>query len=129
MKDIHARAPIDSTAARVTSQAPDYQLTEMKTESSWDSELPIAVSSLPRFVDDLTGCKLGRLIAIGYHSTRRSGQKKKLVHHKWVMRCACGRYTVRTDKAIKAQSDPDHCCGHCNYMSIVKKRYNRERGL
>lgn len=123
MKDIHARVPIDRIASRVVSQVPPvYKLTGMKFSCPWDSELPIQTKELPTGADDYAGHTWGRLTVIGYHSAKGKGKFKV---HKWVVRCTCGRYSVRTHRAIKEKKNTDECCGHCEYLKIVNKRYNR----
>lgn len=125
--NIYTRAPIDRVAALVTSEGPDYSLTEFKSSNPFDSHLPYVLLSCPYGVDNLKGEKWGRLEVIGFHSTRRSGKLKKVVSQKWVVRCACGIYSVRTSQAIKKKSNPDECCGRCEYLKIVRKRASRER--
>lgn len=122
MKDIHSRKPIDRIAAKVVSNGPDYSLSEMKSSNPWDSYLPYVCLACPDKVDNLIGQKWGRITVIGFHGTRRSGQKKAIVSQKWVVRCACGIYSVRTSQAIKRKSNPDECCGRCEYLNIVRKR-------
>lgn len=98
MKDIHARRAVDRTAARVTSSGEHYEPVVGKGNAH-DSDLPIATAPVPANVKDLTGTKLGRLTVIGYHSvTRYNGARKnKHVRRKWVVRCDCGRYSIRRE--------------------------------
>lgn len=119
---LYSKSPIDKTAAKVTSKGPDYSLSNYKPENEVDSVLPYPCLSCPIGVHDLKGEKWGRIQVIGFHSTRRSGRAKKVVSEKWVVKCACGMYSIRTSQAIKRKSNPDECCGRCNYLKIIRKR-------
>lgn len=122
MKDLHARKAIDKTSALVTSKGPDYQLTKFKPACPWDTATPHPITECPDNIKDLTGEKLGRMIVLGYHSTRTSGRKNTIQHTRWVVRCACGMYSLRTNKSIERKSDSDHCCDRCDYLKIIRKR-------
>lgn len=119
---IYTRSPVDRVAALVTSEGPDYSLSNYKPENTVDSVLPYVLLHCPKGVDNLIGEKWGRIEVIGFHSTRRTGKNKTLASHKWVVRCACGMYSIRTHHAIKRKSNPDECCGKCNYLKIIRRR-------
>lgn len=53
--------------------------------------------------EDLTGIKIGRLQVVGLYKNQpriRIGNKHKKTYYKWVVRCKCGRYEIRTHKTI-----------------------------
>lgn len=115
--------PIDRTAAKVVSTGPDYSLSDYKPPNTVDSVLPYPLLNCPKDVENLLGEKWGRLEVIGFHSTRRTGRSKThFASNKWVVRCACGMYSIRTSQAIKRKSNPDECCGKCDYLKIIRRR-------
>ena len=124
MKDIHARKPIDKTAARVLGSGEHYE-PEVSKANMYDSDLPIVVLATPRGVDSLVGKRSGRLSVIGYHGARIKSNGE-IVTHRWVMRCDCGRWTVRKSRAIKTPKTEEDCCDTCNHLRSVKYKYNNK---
>lgn len=117
---IYTKVPVNKMAARVVSAGPDYSLSDFKPENEVDSVLPYVLLRCPDGVDNLLGERWGRVEVIGFHSIKRSG--KNLKDYKWVVRCACGMYSIRTSLTIKRKSNPDECCGRCNYLKIIRRR-------
>lgn len=112
--------PVDAVAGRVVSSGEsfEYRTNDSTTDSA--TPLPIkpptgAMVGSSGFVD-LTGVRFGRLIVIGISATKKA---------RWVCRCACGNYTLRTSGAIKAGAD-DASCSQC-YLLAVAKREDVER--
>lgn len=65
---------------------------------------------------DLTGVRVGRLVVVGLLAERaRSTQVKNQRTARWVMRCDCGKYTIRKTRAIRAPKSEEglrcRCCG------------------
>lgn len=62
-----------------------------------ESETPFPVRKLTRRelgnreLKDLTGAKFGRMIVVGYYADKP----------RWVLRCACGTYALRSNKALR----------------------------
>jgi len=132
--------PINKTAALVTSRSKHNYRFETKAVNS-DSDLPIPhyktfydflndmpsrkgkpltfkqrESRLKNFAErDVTGKRRGRLVALGVLLSTKSLFDKKGIRvegPRWVCRCDCGKYTVRSQKALgKNQFDACHeCC-------------------
>lgn len=125
MKDIHARTPVDRVAARVVVGGESYEPV-FNGGNDHDSDLPIATAPVPTGVRDLTGTKFGKLTVIGYHSKKgyAGNRKSKHVRRKWVVRCVCGMYSVRRQKAIiNSQVDGEDACDKCRHFESVKWKY------
>lgn len=124
MKDIYARKPVDRTASRVTSTGEHYE-PEVSKANAYDSDLPIVVLVTPYHIDNLVGKRTGRLTVIGYHGARINSAGE-VIHHRWVVRCDCGRWTVRRSRAIKSPKVADDCCDTCAHFRRVKYKYANE---
>lgn len=121
MKDIHARKPIDRNAARVTSVGEHYEPRVPKA-NLYDSDLPITIAPRHPRADNLEGRRVGRLTVIGYHGCRLNS-KGEVIHHRWVVRCDCGRWSVRKARVIKNPKSKEDCCDRCLHLRSVKYKY------
>lgn len=120
--DIHARAPVDRVAVRVTSRGVSFN--PQKRVLTGDSSTPIptrpilaCMRSQPNF-QDLTAVRFGRFRVIGLAA-------QKLGH--WVVRCDCGTYSTRASKAIKNPANHVDRCEHCRHLAFLQasERYRR----
>lgn len=91
------KKPVDAVATRVISNGESFEYKANGTDQ--DSELPLPITKAtkaqlmnPKF-KDLTGSQLGRLVVLG-RSVDRKGR--------WVCRCVCARYALRSAAAIAA---------------------------
>lgn len=66
---------------------------------------------------DLTGRVMGRVTVVRYHAPGSRGGR-------WLVRCTCGYYELRSAAAIKANKagDGDHCCYECERVKVLRKR-------
>lgn len=115
MKPGHER-PVNRMAARVVGAAPSFEF--KMSDGAVNSFLPLPIRAVTRaeacqscFVD-LTGVKLGRLTVIGISAE---------VLARWVVRCVCGTYGLRTARAIK-NAAPDACCHQCHLLALAKRK-------
>lgn len=120
MKDIHARCPIDKTAALVTSPGVHYE-PDLSATGRADSELPIQTTQVPFRARDLTGLKFGRFTVIGFHSKKKNSTGG-VKFQRWVVKCACGIYSVRRGNAILSNKDPNESCDRCFHLRTVQFR-------
>lgn len=116
MKDLHARKPVNKTAAIVTSCGVHYE--PNKIVQTNDSDLPIATRPFTKaelkqqcFVD-LTGFRVGRLSVIGAARDFKG---------RWVVRCDCGKYSTRRAKSIKNPENVQDRCEHCRHLAFLKR--------
>ena len=115
MKQGHER-PVDATAARVVSRGESYDF--KASPGSVNSFLPLPIRKATAgemrtstFLD-LSGAKLGRLTVIGLAAE---------VKARWVCRCVCGIYALRSSSAVKAAA-ADACCDQCHLLAIAKRK-------
>ena len=141
--------PINKTAALVTSRSKHNYRFGSKQGNS-DSDLPIPyyesfydfLSDMPsrkgkpltfkqresRFKNfakrDVTGKRRGRLVALGVLLSTKSLFDKRGFHvegPRWVCRCDCGKYTVRSQKALR-RDHFDACC-ECQILEKRKRGF------
>lgn len=109
---LHA-APVDRAAARVISKGVQYQ---PAARMDCDSDLPLPIIKLTvkntNFVD-LTGQRVGRLLVLGISAASLGSR--------WVCRCDCGHYTIRTARAIKSAENAQDRCSHCKHLAFLKR--------
>lgn len=110
MDDIHARAPVDRVAVRVS--GPGEHFEPRKCVLTNDSDLPLAARPAPANARDLTGLRFGRFVVIGFSSDHRGH---------WVVRCDCGRYSTRRARAIKNRANSDDRCEHCRHLAFLQR--------
>lgn len=111
MHDIHARKPVDKTAALVTGRGFDY-VADCRPNAG-DSRNPLATKKdIPKNMPMLVGHKYGRMTVIGVAADRKAS---------WVVRCSCGTYTYRKTRAIRNQANDFDRCGECRHLAFIKK--------
>lgn len=125
MKDIHARVPVDAVAARVVSTGEHYdpglRIAQKIARECSDLPIPTRPVQVPgggQFID-FTGHTVGRLTVVGLSVEMKTGSRGQV---KWVCRCVCGRYCIRSTKALKSGHDDSNECAHCYHVSLLKKR-------
>jgi len=63
---------------------------------------------------NLEGAKFGRFTVIGLHKT---------IRNRWVVRCDCGDYEIRTAKAIRNPENYGDRCVICRHDAFIRKDY------
>lgn len=113
--DMHAREPIDRVAQRVVSTGVRFESRSNLIDYQVLSETPLPIRPLPkefRVDHDLTGKRVGWLVVLGLSLHRR----------KWVCRCHCGRYTLRSARALSQRHGRGvDRCGWCEKTRALKK--------
>ncbi len=118
-------APLDITAARVTSRGERYEPTFKPSRERFDAP-PLCVpldemdDQVREFAALLIGTCFGRMTVIGY--AREQGSPKK--RSRWVVRCSCGYYEIRKVKAIRNPMNSNDCCQACEHTVRFKRRYD-----
>lgn len=107
--DWHARTPIDGNAAGVLRGGAHF-VSKKKIQTA-DQETPHATKPLPRDVPDLRGRVCGWLTVVGLSAD---------VRKKWVVRCVCGMYTLRTTKAIRNPANSADKCEQCRQVEFLR---------
>lgn len=107
--------PVNRTAALVVSRGESYT-PEFKQSDIMESPLPLPVQDFPSTSQkdhNLTGISFAWLTVIGL-SAEKSGR--------WVCRCVCGMYCIRSPKAIKNKSNDKDACRECRHRIYVSRR-------
>lgn len=123
MKDFHARRPVNLTARTVIDGPSEHYTPTLPDANRINSDLPLPTKGLPYGIQDLTGIKFGWFTVIGYHDRRA---KTGTLYTKWVVRCVCGRYSIRTGKAILAQKNPGESCDRCERIQKLRRGYEKK---
>lgn len=121
--------PVDSTARRVVfSKGFSYEFSPSNKRISRHSDLPIPQrpkAQTSKGNDDLTGVVFGRFTVVGQNKV----QKKRTANQDkrgsgWVCRCSCGKYEVRTRRAIMKSFKGNYTaqCEECEALRNLKRR-------
>lgn len=110
------RRPVNSTAARVVSAGTHYIPNKRHGSQVFEVRPPIRQAtgrdrSVPGY-SDLTGVRRGRLVAVGLSESTAL---------KWVMRCDCGSYVIRTNKAVRNEANAADACEECRHILYLKR--------
>ena len=115
---IQTAVPVDGKAAAVTRRGFKYEPRLRVVDSS----LPLPMRKIDwklrnnlEFID-FTGFIKGRLTVLGLSPSRGNDKQAR-----WVCRCQCGRYVVRTVKALKNLNNVDDKCKECYHLDYLKK--------
>lgn len=111
-----AMRPVNATAARVVSAGTHYVANKRHGSQVFDVRPPTRQAnyrdkSVPGY-RDLTGSRRGRLVVVGLSDG--AGLK-------WVMRCDCGAYVVRTNKAANNPANTADACEECRHVLYLKR--------
>lgn len=110
------RAPVNRTAARVLSPGEEYIPNKKVMAGDADYLEVTALDALQgearRLAMQWRGHRYGRMTVIGLSAT---------VAHRWVVRCACGVYTLRKLKAIRNPANSWDACEHCRHLMYLKR--------
>jgi hypothetical protein len=120
MEDIARNDPVDKTAARVVTSGVHYQLKGTKV-AHWEACPPLRKFRGSRSPTDrnLAGKRFGSFRVMGIHAL---GHKVR----KWVVRCACGRYELRSGRAICNPKNTEDCCVQCRRHKTIVRRGSME---
>jgi hypothetical protein len=113
---VAAAAPLDKAASVVRDGAGEHYDPEALGQPHWTTPPP--TTKAPGHRADLTGVSVGRLRVVGYsHSHPKGGSR-------WVVRCTCGDYELRTSKAIEEpgpNGTHEPMCRKCGRMEYMKR--------
>lgn len=117
------RQPVNRTALRVLSAGESY--TPDKKILTADADYLPARKVTELQGEAVTafrtwqGHRFGRMTVIGLSVD---------VPNRWVVRCACGTYTLRTLKAIRNPANSADACETCRHLMYLQKKQARKRG-
>lgn len=115
LESIASKVPINKTASIVTSRGYYYtpKIKPSGTGKSIDSDVMIKTRAVQKGQLDLTGERYVRLTVVGLSEE---------VNGKWVCRCDCGKYTLRTAKSIKKKTKESGCCDECHHLAALRRK-------
>lgn len=108
--------PINATAARVVSAGTHYTPNKRHGSEVFEVRPPVRQAtrrdrSVPGY-SDLAGVRRGRLVVVGLSESAAL---------KWVMRCDCGSYVIRTNKAARNEANDADACEECRHVLYLKR--------
>lgn len=116
--EVAAGSPVDALARRVTGRGERFEPAVRILTA--DSDSPLPTMPFPGSGnDDLTGRRFGRMRVVGY-SAEKGGR--------WVVRCSCGVYTLRTARAVRNEANAD-ACQRCRYSDHLRDQAACRAGL
>jgi hypothetical protein len=121
MEEIAKRRPVNVTAARVTQPGP--RGLDIGKRGEVLSPTPLPMRPVPAQIPDMTGQRCGRLTVIGLAVQRAQRGKSR-----WVCRCVCGYYALRSTKAITNPDNQVHeRCERCRQVANLQRETERRR--
>lgn len=114
--------PINKTAALVVGRGEHFE-PYVDNSTRVHSDVPLRLKHANKAAlenpsyQDLTGLRKGRVTVMGLSAD---------VPKRWVVRCACGSYELRTARKLKRENDED-MCAFCNEVESIKHRYSLEK--
>ena len=125
MEEIAKRNPVDRTAARVTSQGPKWVESSAKNDRYF-SPVPHPTRPLAWNQQNLAGRTIGTLTVIGLAAWKAANAKATASQRtRWVCRCLCGWYVIRSTKAIKNPNNAEDACDRCRHLAQLKYQQSR----
>lgn len=141
MIDLSNSQPINLTAWRVIQPGYHFVVEIPKKHLIWDicppiEPIPVDMKKQNNFID-FTGKRYGRLTILGRSAIHSVHVKRKAIainktqfiienkpretgHCRWVVRCSCGLYELRSSSVIKKEPPLDRCYV-CNKMLQSKR--------
>ena len=125
--------PVNQTAARVIAKAGPLGKFETSTQTGVQQEqfqrrikevlAHQNIKPMPTLAKDWTGRKFGRIEIVAYSHSRY--KKKKGIIHYWIVRCACGKYEMRTHITLGKMCQShghgkDIPCEHCKQTEYLQ---------
>lgn len=118
--------PVDSVANRVVYQKGCYNQFKPTDNTVKHSSVCFPIREIPVDCENMTGKKRGSFTVIGLYNgievgKRAKGKKRSIPKgYGWVVRCCCGKYEIRSKKAINNENNNKDCCLECR-----RNRYTR----
>ena len=108
--EVAAGTPVDTLTRRVVGGSERYEPAVTLTQA--DSDAPLPTMPFPRSGgENLRGRRFGRMTVVGYSAEKRG---------RWVVRCSCGVFTLRTAKAIRNAANSADACQRCRHADNLR---------
>ena len=108
--ELATRAPINATAGKVVSSGVHYE--PSKIIDCVDQDMPIPIDWHKKKGPKLKNARFGKLTVVGWALD---------LNGRWVVKCDCGRYSVRTSRAIRNKNNKADCCEICRHLLYLKR--------
>jgi hypothetical protein len=120
--------PVDKEAALVGAGVGECYIETRGKRLTFATPPPI--TSRPKYIENLTGRKYGRITVIGYSHMRKINGKTPF-HHYWVVKCVCGNYEHRKGSSIRRtiKKKTGDMCKHCALSERRKEHQKYREGL
>lgn len=128
MEEIARRNPINRTAARVVQPGPKgVDLNKRASSTHGSHAAPWPVIPVPRHLADLSGMRVGSLTVVGL-SAIQSGHRSysRVKRARWVCRCVCGYYVLRSKDSIANTKNDLDACDRCLHRQFLQQRERRK---
>ena len=110
------RTPVNKVAARVVSVGVHYDpQVDFAAHAHWKTCPPLKPFTPVVSGQDLTGRRIGYLTVVG----RWADAKPK--YRRWVVRCDCGSFEVRSSRAIANAKNAHDRCQECRALAYQKR--------
>lgn len=108
------RSPVNRHTGIVLSKGVHFeQKVDLRDAPDQKEPLPTRPDvEIPLTIRHLIGYRYGRLTVIGY----------SIKPEKWVVRCACGVYTLRRTAAIRNPENRNDCCQYCYEFRELQRK-------
>jgi len=103
-------SPVDRTAAMVAGRGVEYK--SKKRVLSDEQDHPYPLKRVPKDCKDITGMRRGRLVCLGLSAE---------VNGRWACRCDCGKYVLRTYRAITNENNSCERCEQCRHLEHLRR--------
>jgi hypothetical protein len=114
--DVLTSDPVNMVASRVASSGFKFKPTIKPSRGLVESDCPLPTERVRPFHADLTGLRCGRLTAIALSKKQKKGKKTK-----WVCRCDCGNFVIRSKDALRNPKNVSDACTPCKNLMYLKR--------
>ena len=119
-KEIDPNLPVNKSSKYVVSKA-NERYSNFNPGDMLTNSIGLPVKNIPSHVNDLTGIKKGRLTVVGLSA---SFSKNNGRGYRWVVKCSCGRFEIRTARTILRGSRFD-MCNVCKSTAFKQQTSNK----
>ena len=119
-KEIDPNLPVNKSSRYVVSKSKE-RYSKFNPGDMLTNSIGLPIKNIPNHVNDLTGIKKGRLTVIGLSA---SFSKDNGRGYRWVVRCSCGRYEIRTARTIMKGNQLD-MCNVCKSTAFKQRTNNK----
>jgi hypothetical protein len=109
--NVTKHAPVDRTAAMVAGRGVEY--ISKKRVLTDEQDHPYTLKRVPKDCKDITGMRRGRLMCLGLSAE---------VNGRWSCRCDCGKYVLRSYRAITNENNSCDRCEQCRELAHLKRK-------